>query len=114
MILNINSNDISFLPIIIVDNCLAYEKSGIYIKIAISANSLSQLELNIVEAKIVGLSLFGIVRAKANSIIMGLLSKYSFLHVTRVQGNISIEIDSIKIISADIVDNEISSVVELL
>jgi len=92
MTLEIFNQDLTGYPVVL-NNGLAVNKTGV--SILIKPQILNgDLELNITKATFAGLSLFGAVRNKANSIILDMLSQYH-VKANKINGNIVINIPQI-------------------
>ena len=93
MILEISSQDFTGYPVT-VNNGIVLNKSGV--SIVVKPQVLNgDLVLNIISAKFSGLSLFGAVRNKANSIILSMLQQYK-INSAKINGNIVVNHPNIK------------------
>ena len=106
MLINIDNQDLTSFPLSI-NNYIILNKLGLYIEIAILAQTGS-LELNIVQAKIVGLSLFGSIRKMANMMLINMIKKYSIIQVQELKGNLMLSIKGAQIVNAQITGNSLS------
>jgi len=107
MYLNLCQSDIpSFLPISIIDNSIIIKKSVAQIKIGLSAID-NNIQINILDSTILGLSFFGFIRSKINSLIMSELKKYK-INSYEFKGNIIMSIPKLLFNSVSINDNSVN------
>ena len=98
-----------------VDNAVSITKGPVKLRIDVSASDGS-LILNIVQATVLGVGLFGSVRVIAGNLVLRMMAPYKSLlkSFKNAQGNISIVLTGLSVVSASCVNGTVGVVAEVL